>query len=1250
MDDYKIIVEQDHQTVMAHYEVEAKPAEGYQSEDKLEKALIQQLCGQGYEYVQLKDEAGLLRNLRQQLQLLNDITLSESEWKRLLPMISNEQMTIQDKTEMIQGKGYILALPMDNGITKNIKLVDKTNVFNNRLQVTHQFEENKGAHKNRYDVTILVNGLPMVQIELKRRGIPIKEAFNQINRYQRDSFWAGRAMFDFVQIFVISNGGETKYYSNTTRYAKEQEAIGTSRKHKIDGNTFEFTSYWTDQENTLLTDLRDFTSTFFAKHTLLNILTKYCVFNVDKQLLVMRPYQIAATEKILLRIQMALYNRWQGSTDAGGYIWHTTGSGKTLTSFKTAQLASRMEGIKKVLFVVDRKDLDYQTMKEYDHFEPNCANSNSSARILLKQLKDDNAHIIITTIQKLSNLMKPGIYDTDEQLREILNKENIVLIFDECHRSQFGDMHKIIKKRVKKYLMFGFTGTPIFAVNAGAGSKYSTTDQLFGTQLHTYTIINAIRDKNVLPFHVDYNSTMRMKDDVESKQVWGIDTDEALHDPRRISIVTRYIINRFAEKTKQGADAYTMSKLMNVSEVVKKGQKAKEVKKTVKTRGFNSLFAVDSVKSAILYYNEFKRQLAEPGAPQLRVATIYTFNANEVEVDEWGFESDENPESVGIAPDMQSRDALEQAIKDYNNMFGCNYSTDGDSFQSYYKDVSQRMKNKEIDILIVVGMFLTGFDAKTLNTLWVDKNLKLHGLLQAYSRTNRILNAVKNCGNIVCFRNLEEATNQSLSIFGDENAAGLVLMKTFAEYYKTGYDDDKGNRHASYLELIDKLLTEFPVENLANISDEEDKKAFVRLMSEILRVRNILASFDDFTDEAKVVDEMHWQDYLGWYNNFYDEFRPANHDTEKEDISDDLVFEMELVKQVQININYILTLVQTYHDANCQDVEIIAKIKRLVDASPDMRDKRELIESFINRINPESGNDIGAEWEQYIEEEKREQLEAIIEEENLERQKTQAFMQRAFSDGYVTETGTGIVQILPASNPFLPESAEKKRTVLEKLKAYLQRFLGTSEDSAEVIPMHHDVVPYTIEEEEEALPLAAENPQEYENDDRNCNILASVETPAQQIVTRHMKCLAIRQPWATLIAAGIKDVECRENMVPPCKRFLIAASGTRAARRLEDVLYGELLNEVKGYIARGELPPYEQWPTGAIIGYADIDEVTYGKVASPWAYGHNGIKYVIKNAHMLDTPIYGKNKATPFFYNVDGYDEDHLPPAHVIKQ
>lgn len=1057
MDDYKIIVEQEHSTVMGHYEVTPKPDGGYQSEPKLEADFIAQLKGQGYEYIRVKDEAALLANLRRQLEVFNDIVLSDNEWRRLLPMVTNEQMTILDKTEMLQGKGYVLNLTLDNGTSKNICLIDKQNVHNNRLQVINQYEVPDGTYKNRYDVTILVNGLPLVHVELKRRGVNIKEAFNQINRYQRDSFWAGRAMFDFVQIFVISNGTETKYYSNTTRYAKEQESDSGPRKKKTDGNTFEFTSYWSDQENNLLTDLRDFTSTFFAKHTILNILTKYCVFNVDRQLLVMRPYQIAATEKILQRIQTALYNRWQGSIRAGGYIWHTTGSGKTLTSFKTAQLASRMEGIHKVLFVVDRRDLDYQTMKEYDNFEKDCANSNSSALILKRQLKDPDSKIIITTIQKLSNLMKPSIYDNDEALREVLTKKNIVLIFDECHRSQFGDMHKLIVKRVKRYLMFGFTGTPIFAANTGASSRYATTAQLFGGEpdnegkpsrpLHTYTIINAIRDHNVLKFHVDYNRTMRMRDDVERKQVWGIDTEEALHDPRRIAIVTRYIIDHFAEKTKQNADAFTMSRLLNVDEVVKKGRKVEEKKTKVMTRGFNSIFAVDSVKAAILYYNEFKRQLSEPGAPKLRIATIFTYNANEAEVDDWGFGGDENPEEVGTAPDQQSREALEQAIKDYNEMWTPNtsYSTDGDQFQAYYKDVSLRMKNKQIDILIVVGMFLTGFDAKTLNTLWVDKNLKLHGLLQAYSRTNRILNAVKNCGNIVCFRNLEEATNQSLAIFGDENASGMVFMKTYEEYYSKGYEDDRGKLHEPYTELIKRLLELFPIEGMAAIIDEEQKKAFIQLIGEILRVRNILAAFDDFTNEAKIVDEMRYQDYLGWYNTYYEEFRPNSHKEEQEDISDDIVFEMELVKQVQINIRYILMLVQQYHDSNCEDKEIIVKIHKQIAASPDMRDKRDLIERFIERLTPVKGADVGERWEQYIEQEKKEQLNAIIAEEHLRPAETEAFMQRAFTDGYVTETGTSIVKILPPSNPFLPESGKKKHSVIEKLKAYLQKFLNTNE-------------------------------------------------------------------------------------------------------------------------------------------------------------------------------------------------------------
>lgn len=1059
---FNIIAEQSESTVVARYERTARTAQGYQSEDNLERAFIKQLVEQGYEYAQwIRGEKDLLANLRKQLEALNDINLSETEWNRLMNEISNEQMGIKEKAFIIQ-KSEIVSLKLDNGDSKNIKLIDKSNIYRNTLQVINQYRVDEGTHRNRYDVTILVNGLPLVHIELKRRGVSIKEAFNQINRYQRDSFWAGRAMFDYVQIFVISNGTETKYYSNTTRFDKEEETARAQRRHKNDGHTFEFTSYWSDQNNKLLPEIGDFTATFFSKHTLLNILTKYCVLNTDNQLLVMRPYQITATEKILNRIDQALLNhkesdKWLGTKRAGGYIWHTTGSGKTLTSFKTAQLASRKKGVDKVLFVVDRKDLDYQTMKEYDSFEKDSANSNSNGTILRRQLVDSDAKIIITTIQKLSGVLKKPADKTD--VSKVLG-QNVVLIFDECHRSQFGDMHDLITKKFKRYMLFGFTGTPIFPVNsAGISSKvhYRTTAEAFGGEmdengkptkaLHTYTVVDAIRDKNVLGFHVDYERTMRMREGTDTKLVWGIDTDEALHSPKRIKLVTQYILDNFGRKTKKDADVFAHSKVMNVKEVVeqeKKAQAGKKVevkaeKKTFKTRGFNSIFAVDSVKTAIQYYDEFKRQMEADPTKKLTIATIFTYSANEEE-DELGYLEDENPEAVGsIDPD--SRSALERAIKDYNKTFSTNYSTDGDSFQSYYKDVSLRMKQKDIDILIVVGMFLTGFDAKTLNTLWVDKNLKMHGLIQAYSRTNRILNAVKNCGNIVCFRNLENATNEALTVFGDENAGGVVIMKTFEEYYETGYKDDKGKDQPPYKELAEQLLADFPVGNIIDIFDVEEKKRFVKLFNAILRLRNLLQAFDDFTPDKGIISEGQVQDYLTWYNSIREEIRPDS-DRDKESIEDDIEFEMDLVKQVQIDIPYILQLVQQYHDRNCEDKELLVKIKKSVTASPDMRDKKELIERFIERMTPESGGDVTVAWEEYCEEQKRKDLDKIIEEENLRKEQTYEFMRRAFANGYVTESGTEPARILPPENPFLPQSGNKKQRVLDKLKAYLQKYLN----------------------------------------------------------------------------------------------------------------------------------------------------------------------------------------------------------------
>ena len=1072
MEKYVHIADEGAMIVMGRYEQAQQEQSTYQSEQALEESFIAKLVSQGYERLHINSEADMLNNLRLQLELLNEIKLSDSEWQRLKVMLLGEQMTIEDKTEIIQHNN-ILSLPMDNGENRNICIIDRKNIHRNRpLQVLNQYEENEGAHKTRYDVTILVNGLPLVHIELKRRGVPIKEAFNQINRYQRNSFWAGCGIYDYAQIFIISNGTETKYYSNTTRYAHVQE-MGSVRKasSKRESNSFEFTSYWTDTDNNRVAELMDFAERFLNRKMLLYTLTRYCVFTVDKNLMVMRPYQIAATEAILRRINQALNNRsWLGTTQAGGYIWHTTGSGKTLTSFKTAQLASMDERVKKVLFVVDRKDLDYQTMKEYDNFEKDCANSNSSSRILLKQLKDKDCRIIITTIQKLANLMKPTILGKDEVLQEVM-KQEVVIIFDECHRSQFGDMQKMIRRSFKKYMMFGFTGTPIFAENAGtsADPKLRTTAQVFGGEpdergnhtraLHTYTIINAINDQNVLKFKVDYIKTMKMKDGVESKEVWGIDTNDAWKKPERIKLVAKYILDHFDEKTKQ-ADIYGMSHLKNVAEMVRKGKKAKAVRtQKLQTRGFNSILAVDSIPTAIAYYNELMKQMEELDESQKRaIAMIYTYAANEAE-DETGTLEDENPEGIGQL-DGDSRQALDAAIKKYNDTFGTNYSTDGDKFQSYYKDVSLRMKDKQVDILIVVGMFLTGFDAKTLNTLWVDKNLKMHGLLQAFSRTNRILNAVKNCGNIVCFRNLEEATNKCLGLFGDKDASGIVLMRPFDDYYN-GYDEMQKNgqmkHYPGYVELVQQLLEKFPLNKLKDLASEKERKEFIKLMGAVLKMQNLLTSFDEFTIDKVMVDEkldfneFKMQDYLGWYNSHYEIYKKekAEQGGKSETIDDEVIYELELVKQVSIGIDFILALVAQYHESNCQDASIRVKIEKALDASPDLKDKKELVERFIERQTPDSNNVLD-KWEEYIIEQRKQELEQIISDENLKHDETVRFMQQSFEDEYVTTSGLAVTNILPPMPIFgagAGKRAEKKKTVIEKLEAFFKKYFNLIESN-----------------------------------------------------------------------------------------------------------------------------------------------------------------------------------------------------------
>ncbi len=879
---FNMVASMNESTVVSEYIPKSRRSDSYQSEADLEKEFIRMLTEQGYEYLQIHTEAELIVNLRKKIEQLNSYHFTDTEWKRFFnKYIANANEGIVEKTRTIQ-EDAVKNMERDDGSTKNITLLDKKNIHNNRLQVLNQYEvsQNEGARfDNRYDMTILVNGFPLIHVELKRRGVAIREAFNQINRYQRDSFFAGSGLYEYVQIFVISNGTHTKYYSNTTRSTHIKEQGKSSNRGKRTSNSFEFTSFWADANNKVISDFVDFTKTFLSKHTILNVLTKYCVFTSEELLLVMRPYQIAATEKILNRIEIATNYKKLGTLEAGGYIWHTTGSGKTLTSFKTAQLASRLDFVDKVLFVVDRKDLDYQTMKEYDRFQKGAANSNTSTVILKKQLENDDAKIIITTIQKLDNFIRR--YKGHE-----IFGGHIVLVFDECHRSQFGDMHTAITKNFKNYHIFGFTGTPIFADNAVSGKNVylRTTPQVFGDKLHTYTIVDAINDENVLPFRIDYIKTIKDKEKGQDKQVSAIDTEKALLEPKRITKIVTYILQHFDQKTKRNREIFDFSKLMNVQEVASSQTKNKgrveEIKESVRMKGFNSIFAVSSIDAAKLYYTEFKRQMdnlpqaALAGQPhRLRVATIYSYGVNEAENDD--FVEDENSENTN-GLDKNFRDFLEMAIDDYNKIFKTNYDTSSDKFQNYYKDVSLRMKNREIDILIVVNMFLTGFDATTLNTLWVDKNLKYHGLLQAFSRTNRILNSVKTFGNIVCFRNLEEETNNALALFGDKEAGSVVLLKNFESYYN-GYDEN-GRHFDGYVELIDKLNTLFPLG--VPFGGEKAEKEFIMLYGAILRMKNILSTFDNF-EGKEILSDRDFQDYQSEYIDLYQKYKSKSNEKKK---------------------------------------------------------------------------------------------------------------------------------------------------------------------------------------------------------------------------------------------------------------------------------------------------------------------------------------------------------------------------------
>ena len=1032
---YNIIATTNENTVVSEYKPVKHRSDFYESEAALEKEFIRILTEQGYEYLQIHNEKDLLINLRNKLEELNCYQFSDNEWDRFFfESIANPNDHIVEKTRKIQ-EDFIQVLKRDDGSIKNITLIDKSDIHNNCLQVINQYvvgKEDGAKYDNRYDVTILVNGLPLVHIELKRRGVQLREAFNQIERYQHDSFWAGCGLYEYIQIFVISNGTYTKYYSNTTRFNSIKNSKAKSGKKNKTSNSFEFTSYWSDANNKAICDLVDFAKTFFARHTILNILTRYCVFTSENMLLVMRPYQITATERILNQILISENYKTYGTINGCGYIWHSTGSGKTLTSFKAANLASKLPYIDKVLFVVDRKDLDYQTMKEYDRFEKGAANSNTSTAVLKRQLEDSNARIIITTIQKLATFIKKNdkhsVYD-----------QRIVIFFDECHRSQFGDMHTAIVKHFKKYNLFGFTGTPIFAANStrSKNPRFCTTEQTFGNLLHAYTIVDAISDKNVLPFRVDYIKTMDYDEDIDDEMVLDINRKKALMAPQRISLNVKYILDHFDQKTYRGDKSYVYNSLTNISEVAASHDKVKEVKKKQRLSGFNSILAVESIEMDKLYYNEFKRQMAEDPTKELKIATIFSFAQNEEESDD--FLGEENSEDTS-ALDQSSRDFLESAIEDYNQMFHTNYDTSSDKFQNYYKDVSLRMKNKEIDLLIVVNMFLTGFDAPTLNTLWVDKNLKMHGLIQAFSRTNRILNSVKTFGNIIIFRNLKKRVDEAIALFGDKNAGGIVLLHNFEKYY-SGYRTEDGVDKPGYIHMINELTMKYPLSE-ARIIGEQRQKEFIALFGSILRMRNLLLSFDQFKGN-EILTERDFQDYLGMYQDLRDEWRRKRIVEGSTDINDDIIFETELIEQVDINIDYILMLVKKYHDCHQEDKEILIDIQKAIDSSPDLRSKKQLIENFINGID--DVDDIMSEWRRYIIEQREKDLEALIEEEQLNDAETRKYLHSCFQNGEVKETGTDIERLIPPVSRFgKGKKIMKKQIIIDKLRGFFDRYFGIS--------------------------------------------------------------------------------------------------------------------------------------------------------------------------------------------------------------
>ena len=1026
MTQYKTIAESNHFIVLDQYnKLVEEPNAGYQTEGSLEREFIRDLQAQGYEYLQgLNNHDALVKNLRVQLQRLNNVVFSDAEWRRFLEeYLDNPSDSLIEKTRKIHDDS-IYDFVFDNGRIQNIYLLDKKNLANNTLQVINQFEQT-GSYDNRYDVTILVNGLPLVHVELKKRGVAIREAFNQIHRYSKESFNKENSLFKYIQIFVISNGTDTRYFANTT---------------KRDKNSYDFTMNWATAKNTLIKDLKDFTATFLQKHTLLNVLVNYCVFDVSDTLLIMRPYQIAATERILWKIKSSYLAKNWSNKESGGYIWHTTGSGKTLTSFKAARLATELGFIEKVFFVVDRKDLDYQTMKEYQRFSPDSVNGSESTAGLKRNIEKDDNKIIVTTIQKLNNLMK------SEDKLPIYDKQ-VVFIFDECHRSQFGEAQKNLTKKFKKYYQFGFTGTPIFPRNA-LGAE--TTASVFGIELHSYIITDAIRDEKVLKFQVDYNDVRPQFKSIETEknleELTKLEKKQAFLQPKRIEQIAQYVLDNFKQKTHR----------FNAG-----------------NHGFNAMFAVSSVDAAKIYYETFKRLQSAVKNP-LKIATIFSFAANE-EQDAIGDIADESFEVEAM--NSTAKEFLKSAIDDYNSYFATNYDVDGKSFQNYYRDLAKRVKNKEVDLLIVVGMFLTGFDAPTLNTLFVDKNLRYHGLIQAYSRTNRIYNSTKSFGNIVTFRDLEQDTIDAITLFGKSNTRNVVLEKSYQQYME-GFTD-AGVACRGYVDIVTELKEKFP--DPSEIQTEKDKKDFVKLFGEYLRVENILQNYDEFaalqafqsldttdekaveafkeryylTDEAfaemrpiDIPSERNIQNYRSTYNDIRDWLRHQKEGEEKAKSTidwDDVVFEVDLLKSQEINLDYILELIFEHNKKTKNKAELIDEIRSIIRASLGNRAKESLIVDFINQTDLDNIVDkagIIESFFQFAQKEQQQEADELMSSEGLNIDAAKRYMSVSLKRGYASEQGTDLNDALPKMSPLNPQYLTIKQRIFQKIAAFVEKFKG----------------------------------------------------------------------------------------------------------------------------------------------------------------------------------------------------------------